>query len=101
MKRILIAAAMLAASIAMADLVATNPRGDELRLMPAACVNEAVLEQIKPEFRDKFQKAQASIGGKTFAGCWVDTGEGAYIVFFSDGDRLILPVTAFINQPGV
>jgi hypothetical protein len=101
MKRILIAAAMLAASTAMADLVATNTRGDELRLMPAPCTNEAVLDQIKPEHRDKFQKAQASIGGKTFAGCWVDTGEGAYLVFFSDGDRLILPVTAFINQPGV
>jgi hypothetical protein len=100
MKR-LILAALMAAGPAAADLVATNPRGDELRLMPVACTNEAVLDQIKPEHRDKFQKAQASIGGKTFAGCWVDTGEGAYIVFFSDGDRLILPVTAFINQPGV
>jgi hypothetical protein len=101
MKKLVFLAALLAASTAMADLVATNPRGDELRLMPAACVNEAVLEQIKPEFRDKFQKAQASIGGKTFAGCWVDTGEGAYLVFFSDGDRLVAPVTAFVNSPGV
>jgi hypothetical protein len=100
MKHILLIAALMCGS-AWADLVATNPRGDELRLMPAACTNEAVLEQIKPEHRDKFQKAQASIGGKIFAGRWVDTGEGAYLVFFSDGDRLILPVTAFINQPGV
>jgi hypothetical protein len=101
MKRILIAAAMLAASTAMADLVATNTRGDELRLMPAPCTNEAVLDQIKPEHRDKFQKAQASIGGKTFAGCWVDTGEGAYLIFYADGDRSVMPVTVFVNQPGV
>jgi hypothetical protein len=101
MKRILIAAAMLAACTAMADLVATNTRGDELRLMPVACTNEAVLEQIKPEHRDKFQKAQASIGGKIFAGCWVDTGEGAYLIFYADGDRSVMPVTVFVNRPGI
>jgi hypothetical protein len=100
MKRIFLAA-LLTAGPAFADLVATNQRGDELRLMPVACANEAVLEQIKPEHRDKFQKAQASIGGKTFAGCWVDTGEGAYLIFYADGDRSVMPVTVFVNQPGV
>jgi hypothetical protein len=100
MKRIFLAA-LLTAGPAFADLVATNQRGDELRLMPTACTNEAVLEQIKPEHRDKFQKAQASIGGKTFAGCWVDTGEGAYLIFYADGDRSVAPVTIFTNQPGV
>jgi hypothetical protein len=101
MRNLICAAALaLAAGTAMADLVATNGR-NELRLMTAACTNETVLEQIKPEWRDKFQRAHASIGGKPFAGCWVDTGEGAYIIFFDDGDRIAAPVTAFISSPGV
>jgi hypothetical protein len=41
------------------------------------------------------------VGNKTFAACWIDTGEGAYWVAFENGQSVAFSVTGFINQPGV
>ena len=98
MKRFLLIAALIAAP-AYADLVVSNG-ANELRLMPESCTNPAILERIKDEYRPQFKKAQASIDGKTFAGCWIDTQQGAYYVLYSDGGEAAYPVTAFIEAPG-
>ena len=100
MKKLLIAA-LLAAGPAMADLVATNSGGDELRLMNSPCVHGGILGHLKEEYRPKFKKAQAWIGGKMHYACWIDTNEGAYFVMWESGEGSAFPVTSFIDQPGV
>jgi hypothetical protein len=99
MKHLLLIAALMCGN-AWADLVATNGP-NELRLIDSACTHEGILENIKPEYRDKFKRAQATVGNKTFAACWIDTGEGAYWVAFENGQSVAFSVTGFINQPGV
>ena len=98
MKRLLLAA-LLAAGPAMADLVAKS--GDnELRLLNTPCVNSAVLAHIRDEWRDKFKAATAQLGANYFNACWIDTEQGAYFIVYSDGDQNVIPVRAFIDQPG-
>lgn len=96
--RHLICAALLAASPAMADMVLRTPVGDELRLTEEACTNAAVLGNLKPEWRDKFKRARAVVGGTVFEACYIDTMQGAYYIAFSDGDQSTLPITAFIQE---
>jgi hypothetical protein len=100
MKKLLIAA-LLAAGPAMADLVATNKGGDELRLMPGRCVHGGILGHLAEEWRPKFKKGQAWIGGKLHFVCWIDTGDGDYFVMGESGASHFYPITMFIEQPGV
>lgn len=100
MRSILIAAlAAGCVTAASADLVASTG-GNELRLMASPCVHDGVLGMLKPEWRAAFKKAQATVGGKTFAACWIDTGEGAYFVQFEDGTGMGYPISGFVDQPG-
>ena len=99
MKRILALLALLALPAA-ADMVATNGTGDELRLMDAPCTNSAILDGIKPEYQDQFQRGQATVGKQTHALCWIDTREGYYFVFFENGQSMPFPITAFVSSPG-
>lgn len=99
MKRILLASFLLMFwGGAWADLVATNGP-NELRLMHSPCVHAGILGQLKEEFRPQFKKAQAIVGGKLFYACWIDNQEGAYVVFFEDGDMSMYPVTGFKVDP--
>lgn len=93
-KRALSAGLALLAFSATADLVATNGR-DSLRLKQAPCTNEAVLPLIREEFRPQFRAGSAEIAGKRHETCWIDTGEGVYVIFFDDGDSLAISITVF------
>ncbi len=99
MRRYLILA-LFAAFPAWADLVARNG-ADELRLMLTKCENTEALDRIKPEFHSETRRATAFVKGKLFSGCWIDTGEGSYIIFWSDGEVNVFPVPMFTNSPGV
>ncbi len=100
MKRLVLAAALLAAGSAMADLVARNGK-NELRLMHSPCVHGGTLGHLKEEWRSQFRKAQASIEGKTLFACWIDTGEGAYFVIWEDGTSNGYPVAGFLDVPTI
>jgi hypothetical protein len=101
MKRILLAA-ILAAGPAMADMVASNGAGDELRLFDRPCAIESIRARINPEYVDKFQAAQAIVGGKVIRACYIDTGEGFYYLMPEGAEQgIAYPVTIFISSPGV
>lgn len=100
MKRILTLILLMFAWGAQADLVARAGE-NELRLMHSPCVHAGILGQLKEEWRPQFKKAQAIVGGKLWFACWIDNQEGAYVVFFEDGDMAMYPVSGFIDVPGV
>jgi hypothetical protein len=102
MKRFLfILMAALMCGPAFGDLVATNAKGDEVRLMHSPCVHGGVLGLLPEALRPKFMKAQAVINGTFFYACWADPGGGSYLILYEDGDARAISVTAFIDQPGV
>lgn len=101
MKRLIVSAALaLAASTSFADLVATHGQ-NELRLLQEPCTHEGILAKINEQYRAQFKRATAYIAGETMAACWIDSGEGSYLVAFADGDVMVYSITAFIEQPGV
>lgn len=95
MRSLILAAALLAAP-AYADLLASNGR-DWLRLTQAARTNQTILPMIREEHRASFKAGRAEAMGKAYQACWVDTMEGAYVVFFDDGEIVALPVAAFVE----
>lgn len=101
MRSLILAAAMLAAAPAMADLVASNGKGNEMRLEQAPCTNEAVLSYLKPEFHSQFKRGMALLANKPVAVCWIDTEQGAYWIVTEAGEAVALPITIFVDEPGV
>lgn len=102
MARILIALILLLAAAARADLVASNDRGDVLRLMGGACSSPTVLALLKPEWRDKFKAGVAMVRGERFEACWIepDDAPGTLVVFYSDGDMGEYSRAMFKETPG-
>lgn len=95
-KRILCAGFAMLALSAQADLMATNGM-DWIKLAQPVCTNPVILPMIREEHRDKFKSGSAHVVGRNHQVCWVDTMEGAYVVFFDDGDIVALPITAFVE----
>jgi hypothetical protein len=100
MKRILLSLVLALPFSAGADLVARNGR-NELRLIESPCVHGGTLAHLKEEWRPKFKKASATIGGGHVYACWIDTGDGTYYVLFESGESLLIPVQAMLDEPGV
>jgi hypothetical protein len=97
MKRILIAAAMLAACTAMADLVATQG-ADSVRLTSVPCEAKHINAKVRSEYR----ASSAVIGGRRFVACWTLLEKsGAALVLYEDGDFWVAPMSVFKNVPGV
>jgi hypothetical protein len=87
------------AQAAKADYVATNDAGDELRLMNGACDNEEVLAQLKPEYHSQFKRAQATISGKAYLGCWIAIPEEkAVYMQFQNGQGQVFSEAMFKEQ---
>ena len=97
MRHLLIAAA-LAAGPAMADLV-TKQGSDEIRLAPTPCVHAGTLAHIDPQYRARFKKMDATIGGQRWYGCWIEV-EGWALLIYEDGDHGRLAMSAF-KESGV
>lgn len=100
MKRLIALAFLLLSSGAFADFV-TRSGQNELRLMASPCVHAGILGHLKEEWRAKFNKAQASISGKTHYACWIDTGDGSYFVIWEDGTGVAYAITSFLHEPGI
>lgn len=72
---------LLPGPVRAADQVMRNKdAGLEIRLMERPCA-DALREHIKPEYRDQFQSARATIRGSRFEGCWIADGEDITLIF--------------------
>lgn len=92
--------AFFALSASAAEMVAKN--GDEvIRLQDRPCVHAGTLAQIKPEFRERFRMARATLQGRQWFACFIVTPKGDVHLVFEDGDELELPTRAFKADPGV
>jgi hypothetical protein len=91
MKRILIAAAMLAAGTAHADFIAHSGR-NHVRLMMTGC--ELPIPQ-----KDVMLAAAAVIDGKEFKACWAPISRELIHITYEDGDEGRLPLSAFKKLP--
>lgn len=82
-----------------ADAIAK--RGDDwVRIMAAACTNEAVRAAItmlggEP---DQFLAATARLHGQNYQACWRPIGTGAFLVY-DDGDQGVVPQAALKPVP--
>lgn len=102
MKRLIVAAALVAASSAMAgDLVMSNKDGNELRLYDRACSHGGTLAILKEEWRPNFHDARIrdKRGTIVWYACWIEEN-GQAVVVFEDGDVLAFPLSAF-QDPNV
>jgi hypothetical protein len=100
MKRLTLAAILVAAGPAFGDVVATIG-GDSIRLTGNPCTNETVLQHVPAEARDKFMAASAIVGGHSFTGCWRPYRKGEVHLVYEDGDEGIMPLAAFKSSPGI
>jgi hypothetical protein len=81
---------------AHAEMLTRN--GDNwLRLYASACRNDAILSVIREEWREHFRSAHAQANGQEFDACWIEQ-DGKVFVLFDDGDKMILPLSAFKDQ---
>lgn len=99
---LILLASLLCSMPAGADLVARNGE-NELRLMPTACVHGQTLGRLNPEWRSRFKKAQATLGGRLHFGCWINVPDenGIVWVLLEGGDGFALSIGAFSDQPGI
>jgi hypothetical protein len=95
MRYAIFAAAMLAASTAMAAPFARSSSGDWVRLLDKPCAAE-VLALIPEAERDQYHAAKAQIDGKQFDACWeVVADAGAVHLVYADGDQGLVSMLAF------
>ena len=99
MRRFLLAAVLAAGPAMSADMV-LKVGDDMLRLSDSPCVNAGILAQLTEEWRGKFRKAVAVVGGKQFEACWIAEPESVYVTY-SDGDESRFPIAAFTRDAGI
>lgn len=96
MRTLICAALLLAAGSAMADLVASNDQGNELRLGYAACDHQEILDTIKPEYHGDFHKGVAILGGNVIKACWINIPEEKMVyVVYETGASMAYPINIF------
>jgi hypothetical protein len=72
---------------------ATNGN-DSVRLFDTPCVNLAVLAHVTPRFHAEMRKAEATVGGREYAACWIVDGDSAHLMY-EDGDQGLIPLRDF------
>jgi hypothetical protein len=84
----------------LADLVA-KAGTDTIRLSEGACVHGGTLGHIRPEYREQFKKARASLNGQDWFACWIRMPNGDFFIMFEDGDQVVIRASDFKDDPGV
>jgi hypothetical protein len=97
--RALILAALVAAAPAMAVPVARNG-SDVVRLLEAPCI-ESIARLIKPEVRERYRLARATVEGQEWSACWALRPDGLVVLIYEDGDGGLIPAAQFKDEPGV
>ncbi len=94
MRFALLCAAALLAAPAMADELVAKSGNDQVRLTDSPCVNEQVLNLIKPDYRSVLRDASAVVQGQTYRACWITNGDAAHLLY-EDGDQGVIPLSDF------
>jgi hypothetical protein len=84
---------LVALPVHAADMRANNGR-DSITLTDRPCSNPEVVKRLRPEVVDQFHAARARIGNDDFAGCWIEYGEDAFVMY-EDGDKGLVPLSEF------
>lgn len=74
---------------------------NEMHLYDGPCVHAGTLGHLQPQWRDKFKKAMATIGGKIWYACWIEMNAESVFVIFEDGDQFIGELDKFSSNPGI
>lgn len=94
MRFALLCAAALVAAPALADELVASNGNDSVRLSNGPCTSQAVLNQLKPQFREAMHDATALVDGQSFKACWTVHGDAAHLLY-EDGDQGLIPLTDF------
>jgi len=94
MRFALVCAAALIAAPALADELVASNGNDSVRLSNSPCTSKAVLDQLKPQFRETMHDATATVDGQSFKACWAVHGDSAHLLY-EDGDQGLIPLTDF------
>jgi hypothetical protein len=73
---------------------------DWVRVTDKPCTDQRVLSHLAPGAESRFMAASSIIGGAPFAACWTLSGNMALIIF-DDGDKGMIPLSAFKEDLGV
>ena len=96
MKRAILAALLCAAPVFAGQKVMSDASGNSIRLFDKPCANEAVLQQIRPEYRDQFQLAEVTTKAEgTIPACWIEDPDGDFYVMLVDGRNGFFQGSAF------
>lgn len=94
MKRLFILIVLvLATAPALAEKVFAQG-GDEIRIFDSPCVSVETMNRMPANARAGWNKAQGSIGGQRFFGCWREMTGVVYIIW-EDGDQGVVPMIGF------
>jgi hypothetical protein len=87
---------LAAVAIAAAPVNELEAKSGEtvVRISGANCTNKAVLDNLKPEFRAQFKRAEVRNSGKPTAACWTMDARGVFIML-ENGDGGYVPPEAF------
>lgn len=85
---------------AHADALVARSGGDSVRLLTEPCKNAAVLDQLKPEYHERFRAGEGNIGGKKYALCWIANNGNVFLIY-EDGDKGQAPMSVFERESGV
>jgi hypothetical protein len=104
MKKMLLAIAIAASLCACAttaghELVATDRRGDVVRVSDRPCAIAEILSVTPPQYRERLRDASATVGGQRYRACWFVDGDSAHLVY-EDGDEGMVPLAAFKKDAG-
>lgn len=88
---VLAALALVFSTPAQAQDMEYREGPDWIRTSEAPCMYAGVLQHIPEGIRPQFQKAQASVNGVRYFGCWRPMGNVIHL-FYEDGDQGIVPV---------
>jgi hypothetical protein len=99
--RLVLGAALFAASVAIAGTEMVAKQGDDVvRLMDAPCPYASVLRFIPEEARKEFRKADTRVGGQRYFACFRLLGSTVQVVY-EDGDQGMIPSDHFKPDEGV
>jgi hypothetical protein len=95
MKQAITVAALLCAALsANADSAIFRAGADSVEITDELC-HAAVVPLIPAEVLEHFRAANALISGKLMQACWALRSDGLVDLFYSDGDRGLLPLRGF------
>ena len=91
MRSVLLCAAVLAATPALAQDLVARQGNDSVRLADGPCTSQQVLARLQPRMHSQFKAALAVVEGRTFEACWRVAGNVAHLLY-EDGDQGIVPM---------